>query len=174
MADPADEARLPPLAELNRQPVDAFRESLRSLFEAAGPLADRLARERPFTSYLDLVRMAARIAESLPRDEQIQVVNAHPRIGAPAGSLSAESAREQRHGVDSPELLAELAQLNAAYESRFGFRFVIFVNGRPKSAVRDVLRARLDSPPEVELREALEAIFQIARDRLTRLERATR
>ena len=29
-------------------------------------------------------------------------------------------------------MLAELAELNAAYEERFGFRFVVFVNRRPR------------------------------------------
>ena len=44
--------------------------------------------------------------------------------------------------------------LNAEYEERFGFRFVVFVNRRPKSEILDVLRERADdgtcpsAPPE--------------------------
>jgi 2-oxo-4-hydroxy-4-carboxy--5-ureidoimidazoline (OHCU) decarboxylase len=174
MAASADESRLPALAELNQQPVDAFRVSLRPLFEAAQPLSDRLARERPFTSYQELIERASHLAHALPPDEQLRIVNSHPRIGAPTKTLSPESAREQSHGVDSPAVLADLERLNAEYESRFGFRFLIFVNGRSKAEIRDVLRDRLRSTVDAELRAAIDALFLIARDRLTRLDPATR
>jgi 2-oxo-4-hydroxy-4-carboxy-5-ureidoimidazoline decarboxylase len=60
---------------------------------------------------------------------------------------------------------AALAELNRAYEERFGFRFVVFVNQRPKSAIVELLRDRLDNSRGSELETALRELFAIARDR---------
>jgi 2-oxo-4-hydroxy-4-carboxy--5-ureidoimidazoline (OHCU) decarboxylase len=61
---------------------------------------------------------------------------------------------------------AELAELNERYEQRFGFRFVVFVNRRPKAEIVQVLKRRLEQPREIELRTGLAEMLAIARDRL--------
>jgi 2-oxo-4-hydroxy-4-carboxy--5-ureidoimidazoline (OHCU) decarboxylase len=98
--------------------------------------------------------------------EQLEALAAHPAIGARSG-LSARSAAEQGDDAD-PEALAELERLNRAYEERFGFRFVVFVNGRPKAEIVDVLRERLERPRAEELDTALHELVAIARDRWRR------
>ena len=55
--------------------------------------------------------------------------------------------------------------MNHEYEQRFGFRFVVFVNGRPKSAILEVLRERLRNARDAELQTGLHDMFLIARDR---------
>ena len=65
-------------------------------------------------------------------------------------------------------MLDELARLNAAYEERHGFRFVVFVNRRPKSEILDVLQARIGNPTDDELETALDELVAIARDRWRR------
>jgi 2-oxo-4-hydroxy-4-carboxy--5-ureidoimidazoline (OHCU) decarboxylase len=164
--------RVRPVAELNALREPDFGVALRPLFEAADPLARALYAQRPFASYDDLLGRAERIAQRLPPAEQIQVLNAHPRIGERPEAVSALSYREQ--GYDSEARLpsgelrrvyADLAELNEAYERQFGFRFVVFVNKRPKSAILDVLRQRLDNAREVELQTGLRELFLIARDR---------
>jgi 2-oxo-4-hydroxy-4-carboxy--5-ureidoimidazoline (OHCU) decarboxylase len=102
----------------------------------------------------------------LTEQEKIEALNAHPPIGARAG-LSARSAAEQ--GTDSdPVILSELAYLNQVYEEKFGFRFVVFVDGRSKAAILDVLRERLARTREEELDTAVRELAAIARDRWTR------
>jgi 2-oxo-4-hydroxy-4-carboxy--5-ureidoimidazoline (OHCU) decarboxylase len=81
--------------------------------------------------------------------------------------LSARSAAEQGAG-DDPKTLAELERLNREYEQRFGFRFVVFVNRRPKAEIVPVLRERLGRTREQELDTALEELVAIARDRAAR------
>jgi 2-oxo-4-hydroxy-4-carboxy-5-ureidoimidazoline decarboxylase len=106
----------------------------------------------------------------LPVAQQIEVVTAHPRIGERADRLSVLSLREQGYGSndsDAERMSIELADLNAAYEHRFGFRFLVFVDKRPKSAIVEVLRERMNNSPETELRTALRDMFLIARDRLS-------
>jgi OHCU decarboxylase len=170
--------KLPSIAALNAAPPDAFAEAVQPLFEPAAPLARALLAERPFRSYEELIDRAEALAASLPETERIEVVNAHPRIGAAPSEVSALSYREQGYAAEAgreeaqlQRLYTELARLNAAYEARFGFRFVVFVNRRPKDAILDVLRERLNNPRHVELEAALSDLFRIARDRLGSLQK---
>jgi len=91
------------------------------------------------------------------------VLDAHPAIGQTIG-LSARSAAEQGSD-DDPSVLAELARLNGAYEERHGFRFVVFVNRRPKAEILVVLQERIDNPTDEELETALRELVAIATDR---------
>jgi 2-oxo-4-hydroxy-4-carboxy--5-ureidoimidazoline (OHCU) decarboxylase len=104
------------------------------------------------------------IAE-LNEDEKLDALNAHPAIGAK--NLSARSAAEQGSD-DDPETLEELDRLNGEYEERFGFRFVVFVNRRPKSAIVPILRERLGRSREQELDTAVKELVAIAEDRWRR------
>lgn len=171
---------LPPIAEANRLPAEQFVEALRPLFEAAGPLGERLAAERPYASYTALLDRAETLAAALTPEEQATLVNAHPRIGESAAAVrqvSALSYKEQGYEAEAglsaealAQVYADLARLNAEYEARHGFRFVVFVNGRPKSEILEVLRARLSNPHEQELCTAVHDMLAIARDRLRSLD----
>ena len=135
-------------------------EQLSELFEGKTTLVERLAEiKRP-------LERAREILHSLSDEEKLEALNAHPAIGA-REELSARSAAEQ--GPDSdPAVLAELARLNAEYERRFGFRFVVFVNRQPKAEILEVLRERIERTREQELDTALGALVAIARDRWQR------
>ncbi|HEX6547634.1 MAG TPA: 2-oxo-4-hydroxy-4-carboxy-5-ureidoimidazoline decarboxylase [Candidatus Dormibacteraeota bacterium] len=128
------------------------------LFEPGSPLAERVRARGG-----DPVAAAWALLPELADEEKVATLNAHPQIGA-TRNLSAHSRREQGSEED-PEVMAELQRLNAEYERRFGFRFVVFVNGRPRSVILGVLRSRLERPREVELEEGLRAIVEIAEDR---------
>ena len=65
-------------------------------------------------------------------------------------------------------MLSELAYQNQVYEEKFGFRFVVFVDRRPKAEILDVLRERLARSREEELDTAVRELVAIARDRWTR------
>jgi 2-oxo-4-hydroxy-4-carboxy--5-ureidoimidazoline (OHCU) decarboxylase len=141
------------------------------LFEGAGPLVERLRTELPFISGAAMVARARQILAELGEAEQIAVINAHPRIGEPAEEVRAKSAASyQEQGYDrddtTSDALLRLAQLNAAYERKFGFRFVVFVNRRPKAALVPVLEDRLSRSRAEELKTALADIIAIAEDRL--------
>ncbi len=131
-------------------------EQLAELFEGRTRFVERLAElERPLESATELIRR-------VPEDELVEALAAHPAIGAKG--LSARSAREQ--GPDDDAVIeTELAYLNQVYEEKFGFRFVVFVSGRPKGAILDVLRERLQRTREEELDTAMDELVAIARDR---------
>jgi 2-oxo-4-hydroxy-4-carboxy--5-ureidoimidazoline (OHCU) decarboxylase len=108
---------------------------------------------------------ARSVASELSEEEQIASLNAHPAIGATR--LSGRSATEQGTD-DDPDVLAELAELNRAYEERFGFRFVVFVNRRSRADIVPVLRERLTRSRAEELETGLDELVAIAEDRWRR------
>jgi 2-oxo-4-hydroxy-4-carboxy--5-ureidoimidazoline (OHCU) decarboxylase len=117
-----------------------------------------------------LITRARALLDAMSEVDRIAVINAHPRIGERPGRVKAQSTlsyREQGYVGDTtpPAVMAELARLNAEYERRFGFRFVVFVNRRSKADLVPVLRARLEGPRAGELATALEEILAIAADR---------
>jgi len=137
-------------------PRQLTTEQLAELFEGRTRFVELLAQLE------DPLGRAREVALGLTEDEQKEVLDAHPAIGATASS--ARSAREQGTD-DDPAVLAELAELNAAYEQRFGFRFVVFVNGRPRREIVPVLRERLERTREEELATGVDELVQIAVNR---------
>jgi 2-oxo-4-hydroxy-4-carboxy--5-ureidoimidazoline (OHCU) decarboxylase len=141
--------------------------ALQRAFERAPALVDRLASEAPFASADAVVERARTLLGAMTERDRVAVLDAHPRIGADPRALSPDSLREQGDEEDAA-VLAELAELNERYERRFGFRFVVFVAGRPKSAIAPVMRERLERTREEEIATAVEEFLAIAHDRLAR------
>jgi 2-oxo-4-hydroxy-4-carboxy--5-ureidoimidazoline (OHCU) decarboxylase len=150
--------------------MNSPNEVLAQMFEGAPRFVERLAAE-PAESWTGLLDRAERIALTMPEDEQLELLGAHPRIGADPAGVSAMSFREQGYDRDpgTAELQARLDRLNDDYEQRFGFRFVIFVNGRARAEIADVLESQLDAEREGEKRRALSDVIAIARHRLVNL-----
>ena len=145
------------MRELPRQ---LSADELAGLFEGRTRFVELLAqREDPLAHALEVV-------DGLTDAEKHEVLDAHPAIGQRTG-LSARSAAEQGSD-DDPETLAELASLNAEYEARHGFRFVVFVNRRPKAEILEVLKGRIGNPTGEELETALHELVAIAIDRWQR------
>jgi len=124
-------------------------EELARLFSGRTRLVDELAaREDP-------LGVADEVAAALPEEDKVAALSTHPRIG--------DTSPEQRGDV--PE---ELAELNRAYEEKFGFPFVVFVAGRSRAELVPLLRERLERTREEELATGLRELVAIARDRWTR------
>jgi 2-oxo-4-hydroxy-4-carboxy--5-ureidoimidazoline (OHCU) decarboxylase len=130
---------------------------------SAGELAELFEGHTRFVERLALVedplRHAREVASTLSDDEKKEVLDAHPAIG---GKPTSERSRREQGTDDDPAVLAELATLNAEYESQFGFRFVVFVNGRPRREIVPVLRERMTRSRAEELRTAVDELVQIA------------
>jgi 2-oxo-4-hydroxy-4-carboxy--5-ureidoimidazoline (OHCU) decarboxylase len=140
-------------------PRQLTTDELAELFEGRTRLVEKLA------ALEDPLGSAQAVVGELSEEEKLEALNAHPAIGA--RRLSARSAAEQGSD-DTPETLAELERLNIEYEERFGFRFVVFVNRRPKSEIVPILRERLERSREEELDTAVEELVAIAEDRWRR------
>ena len=107
------------------------------------------------------------VAAAAPEDELIELLDAHPRIGADPAEMSDLSRGEQEDDAPTGDALAqELADLNAAYEQRFGFRYVVFVAGRPRAAILPLMEVALRNERNAELRRGIDDAIYIAGDRL--------
>ena len=153
----------------------AFVASVAPLFEGARGFLGRLAMARPFGSIEAMFDRAHAIAHAMPLDEQLELIDAHPRLGAASARVSALSYVEQ--GYDRDQALAidaELDRLNAAYEARFGFRYCVFVAGRTRAELLPGMAAALGADRDAEITRALDAVVDIARDRHAQLTGAAR
>lgn len=176
--------------DLDRLPAEAFVAELEPLFEGGHRFLARLAEGRPYGTDEDLLTGAFEIAHGLPDEERIELVESHARIGADAATVSEMSHAEQGYDAE-PDVIdeegieqwaeqaerarvtaiahEELAMLNELYEQRFGFRYVVFVAGRPRTEIVPLLERALRNDRDVELRRAVDETIYIAGDRLRRL-----
>jgi 2-oxo-4-hydroxy-4-carboxy-5-ureidoimidazoline decarboxylase len=164
--------------DLEVGPADEFDAAVAPLFEGAPQFLARLAAARPFATPDQLFATARSIAHAMPEGDQLELIDAHPRLGAPPGSVSALSFVEQGYDRDAADeaaeaerarVAAELERLNAAYEARFGFRYCVFVAGRPRGALIPGFEAALGRSRDDELHRALDAVVDIAIDRHAKL-----
>jgi 2-oxo-4-hydroxy-4-carboxy-5-ureidoimidazoline decarboxylase len=160
----------PSIADLNALPADAFRDEVAPLFEGAQGFLGRLAAARPFDSDRAMMEAAREVARTMPEADQLELLNAHPVLGADPAGISAASFDEQGYGTpaesDTEPMLEELAMLNEVYERRYGFRFVVFVAGRPLSSVGRLIEAAMRNDRAAELARGLDDVIDIAADRL--------
>jgi 2-oxo-4-hydroxy-4-carboxy--5-ureidoimidazoline (OHCU) decarboxylase len=140
-------------------PRKLTEQELADLFEGRTRLVEELAKRD------DPLGEARGVIAQLSEEDKLEALNAHPAVGAK--NLSARSAAEQGDDTD-PVVLTELAYLNQVYEEKFGFRFVVFVDRRPKREILDVLRQRLERTRDEELDTAVEELVAIAEDRWRR------
>jgi 2-oxo-4-hydroxy-4-carboxy--5-ureidoimidazoline (OHCU) decarboxylase len=138
-------------------PRQLSENELAELFEGHTRLVAQLAQLE------DPLGQARKVLADAPEDEQIEALGTHPRIGQRV-NISEQAALEQGSDED-PVLLAALAKLNKTYEQKYGFRFVVFVDGRPRAEILSVLRQRLQHSRDEELAAGLDDLVAIALDR---------
>jgi 2-oxo-4-hydroxy-4-carboxy--5-ureidoimidazoline (OHCU) decarboxylase len=137
-------------------PRQLTAEQLAELFEGRTRFVERLA------TLEDPLGRAREVAAELSDAEKKEILDAHPAIG---GKATSERSRREQGTDDDPIVLAELAELNHAYEEKFGFRFVVFVNGRPRREIVPILRERLERTREEELATGVDELVQISVNR---------
>ena len=165
------------LEQLNAaSPAEALA-LLDGLYEHSPWIAEEALAQRPFRSLAHLKHALAQVVRTAELNAQLGLIRAHPELAGKAmvaKSLTAESTNEQsKAGLTecTPEEFERIQQLNAAYNERFGFPFILAVRGPrgtglSKQEIIDTFARRLDNHPEFELAEALRNIHRIAEIRL--------
>ena len=165
------------LEQLNAaSPAEALA-LLDGLYEHSPWIAEQALAQRPFRTLAHLQHAMAQVVRTADTEAQLGLIRAHPELAGKAmvaKSLTAESTHEQsKAGLTqcTPEEFERIQQLNAAYNERFGFPFILAVRGPrgkglPKQEIIDTFARRLDNHPEFELAEALRNIHRIAEIRL--------
>jgi 2-oxo-4-hydroxy-4-carboxy-5-ureidoimidazoline decarboxylase len=163
-------------SRLDRASVSEARELLARCCGSSGWVKAMLSR-RPFGSDERLFALAREVWFALGTSDWLEAFNQHPTIGDRA-ALAARfdltrdlSIREQSSvGVASDAVLESLERGNYAYESKFGFIFIVCATGKSADEMLARLEARLANPSDVEIRIAAEEEAQITALRLARLD----
>lgn len=165
------------LAQLNAAAPAAAVALLDGVYEHSPWIAQRALVQRPFRSLAHLKHALVQALAASTADEQIGLIRAHPELAGKAmvsKTLTAESTHEQsKAGLTdcTPEEFAKIQKLNADYNAKFGFPFILAVRGPrgtglAKREIIDTFERRLFNHPDFELGEALRNIHRIAEIRL--------
>jgi OHCU decarboxylase len=138
--------------------------------------ARRMASERPFASLKKLLDSTDQIWWSLEPRDWLEAFHSHPKIGEKkaAAATTVEAQRwseDEQSGIrnSAQQTMAALAELNRAYEERFGFIFIVCASGKSSEEMLAILRARLENPAGMELRIAAAEQAKITQLRLRKL-----
>jgi len=176
-------ASLPSISTLPSLDTEERALVLDTLFEPClqlHTLSVSLLRESTFSSYDELIsavgKQLSELCESnLESDSKWldAILSAHPRLGEKKVETVSEQSRKEQAQLNQGggEEAAKLAEMNAKYEEKFpGLRYVVFVNGRPRSVIMEDMQRRIDRGDlELEKREAIKAMCDIASDRAKKL-----
>lgn len=165
------------LEELNAAPEAQAAQMLDGIYEHSPWIAQAAFARRPFQSLAQLKHALATVVREASQAQQLALLRAHPELAGKAmvaGTLTAESTGEQnRAGLAhcTPEEFARLQELNAAYNARFGFPFILAVRGPRgtglgRQEIIATFERRVDNHPEFERAEALRNVHRIAELRL--------
>ena len=159
------------LDELNALPPDAFIAALDGVFEHASWVAADAAPKRPFATVSALHQALMDVVHAAPLDQQIAFLRGHPPLSAKvlADPGLTASSRSEQGGLGMASLGDRVAQFEAAaaaYQTRFGFPYIVCVRRQTPPFVLRRLEARSGNTPEQELAAALAEIGYITRLRL--------
>ncbi len=134
------------IGRVNAADPAAFRAMVAPLFEGAPRFLDRLAVARPFADWASMFSAARVIGHAMPEVEQIELIDAHPRLGAPPATVSEMSFREQGYDRDAAAEPAEIerARVAAADPPRPGAAGAVTPSAEPPEMERDRVAAQLE------------------------------
>jgi 2-oxo-4-hydroxy-4-carboxy-5-ureidoimidazoline decarboxylase len=168
------------LAELNGLDRAAFVAALGGAFEHSPWIAEAAWDRRPFASVDALHAAMVAVVREGGEARQLALLRAHPELAGKAmvrRELTADSTREQAGaGLDqcSPEEFARLTDLNARYNAKFGFPFILAVKGHDRAGILREFARRMESERATEIAECLSQVARIARLRIDGLVGAPR
>ncbi len=165
------------LNQLNSANREEAAQMLDGLYEHSPWIAEQALNERPFKSLAHLKHAMCEVLQHAGRDAQLGLIRAHPELAGKAmvsQTLTAESANEQTQAglTDcTPEEFARIQQLNADYNAKFGWPFILAVRGPRgvglnKAQIIEAFARRLHGHPDFELAECLRNIHRIVEIRL--------
>jgi N-carbamoyl-L-amino-acid hydrolase len=156
---------------------EAFAALLDGTYEHSPWIAERAWDARPFASLAALKLALVQVVRDAGRDAQLALIRAHPELAGKAmvsKTLTAESTHEQgKAGLTecTPQEFELIQRLNADYNARFGFPFILAVRGPRgtglnKAEIIATFQRRVEHHPDYEFAEALRNIHRIAELRL--------
>jgi N-carbamoyl-L-amino-acid hydrolase len=167
----------PTLDQLNAASAAQAAQLLDGLYEHSPWIAQAALAQRPFRSLADLKQAMARIVAEAGVERQLQLLRAHPELAGKAmvsKTLTSESTNEQsKAGLTdcTPQEFEKIQRLNADYNAKFGFPFILAVRGArgtglSRAEIIDTFERRLANPVDFEREECLGNVHRIVEIRL--------
>jgi N-carbamoyl-L-amino-acid hydrolase len=165
------------LARINTSPPDVAAKMLDGLYEHTPWIVGQAMAQRPFKSLAHLKHVMAVVLDDAGDEAKKDLIRAHPELAGKAmvsNTLTAESTNEQQKaGLTqcTPDEFALIQKLNADYNAKFGWPFILAVRGPrgvglTKRQIIDTFQRRVHGHPDFELAECIRNIHRIAEIRL--------
>ena len=165
------------LERLNGAPPDVAAKMLDGLYEHTPWIAGQAMAMRPFKSLAHLKHALTMVLDQAGDEAKKALIRAHPELAGKAmvsKTLTAESTNEQQKaGLTqcTPDEFALIQKLNADYNAKFGWPFILAVRGPrglglTKQQIIATFQRRVMGHPDFELAECIRNIHRIAEIRL--------
>lgn len=146
-----------------------FTTRFGAVYEDSPWVADRvLAHAAELTTAEAMAKAMAEVVDTASYEKKLALIRAHPQLASRARMADASVKEQSGAGLDqcSPEEFEAFQRLNAAYNERFGFPFIVAVKGMTRADILAAFEARLGNDPDTEFDDAIRQIHRIARFRL--------
>ena len=151
-----------------------FNEIFANIFEKTKWIAERLYNQKPFNSFEDLCSNILEIFKTTSKENQLKIIKAHPDLAdkTKISLLNIDSRTEQnRAGLNqcSEKEFREFKNLNNEYKKKFGFPFILAVEGKNKAEILNKFKKRILNSADDEFKEAISQVCKIANLRLNKI-----
>ena len=151
-----------------------FNEIFANIFEKTKWIAERLYNQKPFNSFEDLCSKILEIFKTTSKENQLKIIRAHPDLAdkTKISLLNIDSRTEQnKAGLNqcSEKEFREFKNLNNEYKKKFGFPFILAVEGKNKTEILNKFKKRILNSADDEFKEAISQVCKIANLRLNKI-----
>ena len=151
-----------------------FNEIFANIFEKTKWIAERLYNQKPFNSFEDLCSKVLEIFKTTSKENQLKIIRAHPDLAdkTKISLLNIDSRTEQskaRLDQCSEKEFREFKNLNNEYKKKFGFPFILAVEGKNKTEILNKFKKRILNSADDEFKEAISQVCKIANLRLNKI-----
>jgi OHCU decarboxylase len=151
-----------------------FNEIFANIFEKTKWIAERLYNQKPFNSFEDLCSKILEIFKTTSKENQLKIIRAHPDLAdkTKISLLNIDSRTEQNRAElnqCSEKEFREFKNLNNEYKKKFGFPFILAVEGKNKAEILNKFKKRILNSADDEFKEAISQVCKIANLRLNKI-----
>jgi len=167
------------ILDLSKLDSTAFVRKFGGLYELSPWIAEHAWNEIESGESITVDSLAEKlkaVVDNSERDQRLQLLRSHPELAGKAateGTLTDESTEEQsraRLDLCSSEEYEKFHQLNAAYNDKFDFPFIMAVRNSSRAEILKAFESRLHNSPAQEFETAIQQVHQIASLRLSAMD----
>ena len=142
-----------------------------NIFEKTEWIAEKCYESKPYNNLDELVSKMMKVFENIEKERHLEILNSHPDLVVEK-KLTENSKNEQKNAslnLCNDEEFIEFKKLNEEYKKKFGFPFIIAVNGKNKEEILNSFRQRITNNINLEFEEAKKQVKKIASFRLSEI-----